>query len=178
MFLLPDGSPMDAAEVADMMNSWMGNKPTEPKLPMSVATSNKFKIKRYEKYPYIVKNSIGVPPDDYRYYHHYRPQYTETTYIEIPIYDVDFINELDKLSVKAMRQGVTISGFSVGYDIFYNLKGMLKDRSYMYFDEKHSAKNKLVIGISGGTFNIYCNGIYQDISPLYENFSDYIRNKD
>lgn len=164
MFLLPDGKPMDASEIADMMNNWMGKKPE-----VSTSKSDKWGIKGYTKVPYY-KSSVASFSSDGPY--EFGLPSPSVIAMDIPTYNVDFLNILDDICVKHAMEHSDLTYIIVGYDVYFNIKDQLDAKSrYSYSNNpwgepSQGSANLTFIGATG-PITILCSNNYQEITPVY-----------
>lgn len=162
---MPDGTPMDASDIAEMLNSYK----EPPKLPIKTEVNPMLNKVGYFNYP-IVRKMPRVGLYNGQDFHH-----TGIEDLHIPQYSNDFVDIINEIAVQNMCEGITISEIVVGYDIYYNLDFQLKNRkSYQYISQT-IGDDCIVINVSSGSVVIRCTINAGEITPIYKNHYDALR---
>jgi hypothetical protein len=156
MFLYPDGSLMDAADIALMLND--GEEPCKLKVE-----TTKYTQIGVIKVPVIRAIDIGFYGD--------RPA-TQITAVDVPRYKENFIEIFDQIARKNLRENIYITTFAVGYDIYINLD----EQAQLYRStESNIGFNELAVHVSSGRLNFKCTMNAGEITPLYNTYKDAMR---
>lgn len=156
LFLLPDGSPMDAQEIASMLNSWAGS----PDVGKKPAVKHQFTPSgAHMSIPIMAQRNIGVTLSDLDINN--PPQYDGFHVRHIPVYKEDMIDFLMHKVYQHNRLGQNITAIAVGYDIWVNLEDQLHQRQRIT-DNTHTPGI-----ITLGQLTIYCTNTPGQVDVLY-----------
>ncbi len=156
LFLLPDGTPMDAQEIASMLNSWAGSPDVgkKPAVKCQFTPSDE-----YMSMPIMTRCNIGVTLFDNQ------PQYESVRVKNIPVYKEDMIDFLMHKVDQHNRLGQNITAIAVGYDIWVNLERNVGQNRRMTY---HASTPSIITLIGPhGQITIYYTNTPGQIDMLY-----------
>lgn len=156
---MPDGTPMDASDIAEMLNSYK-----EPVVVPKVPIKTKYTTVSFQDFP-IMKQAPYFDGRD-------SGTYIET--LRVPIYKENIVDEIYDLAVNHCSKNLLLEAISVGYDIFINLEEQLKQRS-MYTSASQSPTDTLIIHAPAGQILIYCSPLFGEITPIYRTYQSIMR---
>lgn len=160
LFLLPDGTPMDAQEIASMLNSWAGS----PSVGAKPAVKSRFTPSgAYMSIQIMAQRNIGVTLSDLDIDN--PPQYQSVRVKNIPVYKEDMVDFLMHKAAQLNRLGQDITAIAVGYDIWFNLDRNLNQNRRMTYHA--SAPNIITLMDTHGQITIYCTNTPGQIDMLY-----------
>jgi len=162
-FLLPDGTPMDADEIALMLNAWPAATP--PPAPNSLP--GVYPNGRYETIPVY----SSPPPVAYQYMEEVPPLINNTiTSKRITLYD-GVINYIFNQCTHHVTYNRHVTKFAVSVSIYYSLRDELNNRyKYGGYAPIWTSNGYQSIQISGpaGPISFYITEKEFEITPLFE----------